>query len=252
MCTHLAAANEYKLEHLQQPHVWNLVEKAKAFYIGAYHLTVCVPAIIAIAKEASSKNKVRNVSVHDSGTLLFPRTIKKVERSSNHNLQPLIIGLAAPFIPTFFKDQLAQVFPYTDYVLGNEQEAVAWAETQGLKTRSIPEIAQKMSDMPKENTKRSRTVVITQGTEPTIVAVTGAAKVDEHPVHAIKKEQINDTNGAGYGVQDLTATVALLTTRSDAFAGGFCSGIIGGKTMSECVDRGQWLARLSIQELGPS
>ena len=39
---------------------------------------------------------------------------------------------------------------------------------------------------------------------------------------------------------------------SDAFAGGFLAGVVEGKSLSECVDRGQWLARLSLQELGPS
>lgn len=63
MCTHLAAANEYKLEHLKQPQIWSLVEKAQVYYVGGYHLTVCVPAILALAEEAASKNKVRVPSV---------------------------------------------------------------------------------------------------------------------------------------------------------------------------------------------
>lgn len=58
MCTHLAAANEYKIEHLKQPEIWSLVEKAKFYYVGGYHLTVCVPAIIALGEEAAAKNKV--------------------------------------------------------------------------------------------------------------------------------------------------------------------------------------------------
>lgn len=37
----------------------------------------------------------------------------------------------------------------------------------------------------------------------------------------------------------------------DAFAGGFVAGIVEGKPLDECVDMGQWLAKLSIQELGP-
>jgi len=53
-------------------------------------------------------------------------------------------------------------------------------------------------------------------------------------VHALDSSQVVDTNGAG-----------------DAFAGGFLSGMVLGKSLKECVDRGQWLARLSIQELGP-
>lgn len=58
MCTHLAAANEYKIEHLKQPEIWSLVEKAQVYYVGGYHLTVCVPAIIALGEEAAAKNKV--------------------------------------------------------------------------------------------------------------------------------------------------------------------------------------------------
>lgn len=38
---------------------------------------------------------------------------------------------------------------------------------------------------------------------------------------------------------------------SDAFAGGFCAGIVQGKTLDESIDMGHWLANLSIRELGP-
>lgn len=58
LVTHLAAANEYKIDHLKQPHIWSLVEKAQVYYVGGYHLTVCVPAIKALAEEAAAKNKV--------------------------------------------------------------------------------------------------------------------------------------------------------------------------------------------------
>lgn len=44
----------------------------------------------------------------------------------------------------------------------------------------------------------------------------------------------------------------VLTCCSDAFAGGFVAGIVQGKDLKSCVDMGQWLAKLSIQELGPS
>lgn len=59
LVTHLAAANEYKLDHLKQPEVWSLAEKARVFFVGGFHLTVCVPAIMALAEEAAEKNKVR-------------------------------------------------------------------------------------------------------------------------------------------------------------------------------------------------
>ena len=38
----------------------------------------------------------------------------------------------------------------------------------------------------------------------------------------------------------------------DAFAGGFLSGVVLGESLEKCIDRGQWLAALSIRELGPS
>ncbi|CBF86509.1 hypothetical protein AN2272.2 [Aspergillus nidulans FGSC A4] len=208
MCTHLAAANEYKVDHLKQPHIWSLVEKAQYYYVGGYHLTVCVPAIQALGEEAAAKNKV------------------------------FMLSLSAPFIPQFFKDQLDSVLPYTDYTFCNETEAVAYAESHEWGTTDIVEIAKKLAQLPKKNTNRSRIAVVTQGTLPTITATvttSGEVEVKEFPVHEISKDAINDTNGAG-----------------DAFAGGFVAGVVQGKSLEESVDLGQWLAKLSIQELGPS
>ncbi|KAJ4304083.1 adenosine kinase [Collariella sp. IMI 366227] len=205
MCTELGAANHYDLEHLKRPDVWALVENAEAYYVGGYHFTVCPPAIMELAKQAVAGNK------------------------------PFILSLSAPFIPQFFKEPLDASAPYWDYVIGNETEAEAYAESHGLGTKDVKEIAKALANLPKENKQRKRVAIITQGTEPTIVAVQGEDEVKEYPVHAIPKEEIYDTNGAG-----------------DAFAGGFCAGIVEGRSLAECVDMGQWLARLSIKELGPS
>lgn len=111
-----------------------------------------------------------------------------------------MLNLSAPFIPQFFKDPLAEVLPYTDYLMGNETEALTWAESQGHSTKSIPEIAKLLAKLPKKNAQRPRTVLITQGTEPAITAVAKSGEepvVEEYPVRAISAEQINDTNGAG-------------------------------------------------------
>lgn len=204
MCTHLAAANEYKLEHLKQPHIWSFVEKAKFFYVGGFHLTVCVPAILALAEEAAAKNKV------------------------------FMLNLSAPFIPQFFKDQLDSVLPYTDYVFCNETEARAYSASHEWGTEDVVEIAKKLAALPKKNTQRPRTVIVTQGTESTVVVI-GSTEVKQFPVHELSKDAINDTNGAG-----------------DAFAGGFCAGLVQGKPLEDSIDMGQWLASNSIQELGPS
>lgn len=168
MCTHLAAANEYKITHLRSPAIWPLVEQASVYFVGGYHLTVCPPAILALAEEAAQKNKV------------------------------FILSLSAPFIPQFFKEPLDQTSPYWDYVIGNETEARSFAESHKLKeTKDVREIARYMAELPKENSKRKRTVVITQGTEPTVVAVQGDEDVRQYEVHEIAKEKICDTTGAG-------------------------------------------------------
>ncbi|KAJ5908528.1 hypothetical protein N7495_001210 [Penicillium taxi] len=208
LCTHLAAANEYKLEHLKQPQIWSLVEKAQYYFVGGFHLTVCVPAILALAEEAAVKNK------------------------------PFMLSLSAPFICQFFKDQLDSVLPYTDYTVCNETEARAYAEAHEWGTEDVVEIAKKLALLPKKNTQRGRTAIVTQGTEPTVVAVasvSGDVEVKEFKVHEISKDSINDTNGAG-----------------DAFTGGFLAGLVSGKPLEDSIDMGQWLASKSIQELGPS
>lgn len=205
MCTELGAANHYDLEHLKSPEVWKLVENAEAYYVGGYHFTVSPPAIMELCKQAAEHNK------------------------------PFILSLSAPFIPQFFKEPLDASAPYWDYVIGNETEAEAYADSHDLGTKDVKEIAKALANLPKVNEKRKRVAIITQGTEPTIVAVQGEDKVSEYPVQEIAKEEINDTNGAG-----------------DAFAGGFCAGILEGKSLEESVKMGQWLAKLSIKELGPS
>jgi len=203
MVTDLGAANHYDLEHLKSPEVWKLVEGASHYFVGGYHLTVCPPAIMALAEEAAKENKV------------------------------FVFSLSAPFIPQFFKDPLDASAPYWDYVIGNETEALAYAESHGLETKDIKEIAKHLAALPKANKQRERVAIITQGTDATIVATSKG--IEEFPVHAIDKAQINDTTGAG-----------------DAFAAGFTAGLVSGESLAQCVDQGQWLAKLSIQELGPS
>lgn len=209
MLTHLAAANNYKLTHLQQPKIWSQVEKTPVFYVGGYHLTVCVPAAMALAKHAAETNKT------------------------------FMLSLSAGFIPQFFKDPLSEILPLCDYVFGNENEATTWAENNGHADvkDNIPEAAKALASVPKTNSKKPRVVIITQGTDPTIVAVKEEGKdaeVKEYPVAAIDGKEIVDTNGAG-----------------DAFAGGFCAGVVEGKSLQECIARGHWLAKLGLKELGP-
>lgn len=206
MVTELGAANHYSPEHLRSADIWAHVEKASAFYVGGYHLTVSPEAALALGAEAAKRDV------------------------------PFIFGMGAPFIPLAFGEPLAKVLEYTDVLFQNETEAASWAEATGKAPKGdLKAVAKAMAGLPKKNEKRKRTVVITQGTLPTLVADGDAEEVREFPVHKIAESEINDTNGAG-----------------DAFAGGYVAGLVEGKDVKSCVDMGMWLAALGLKELGPS
>ncbi|CAJ1067542.1 adenosine kinase isoform X2 [Xyrichtys novacula] len=91
LVANLAAANCYKKEkHLDLEENWELVKKAKVYYIAGFFLTVSLESILKVAKHASENNKL------------------------------FCLNLSAPFICQFFKDNLMQVMPYVDVLFGNE------------------------------------------------------------------------------------------------------------------------------------
>lgn len=76
-------------------------------------------------------------------------------------------------------------------------------------------------------------MIITQGSESTIV-VTAAddAEPKTHPVHALKSEEIVDTNGAG-----------------DAFAGGVIGALVTDKSIDDAVEVGHKMGAMCIQQV---
>lgn len=209
LVTDLAAANHFKHTHLEKPENWKFVEQGKVFYIGGFHLTVSPEAIYLLGKHAAETNK------------------------------DFSLNLSAPFIPEFFKDVLDKSIYYTNYVIGNESEAEAYAKSHDLNTTDLVEIAKYIAKEPKAGSKTKRTVIITHGLEPTVVVIhdstTDSFEIKNFAVHPLDSAKIQDTNGAG-----------------DAFAGGFLAGLVNGDSLEESIDKGQWLASISIQEVGPS
>ncbi|EGD75309.1 adenosine kinase b [Salpingoeca rosetta] len=165
LVANISAANNYKLDHLEKPEIWGLVESAKYYYISSFFITVSPPSIMKVAKHAAETNKV------------------------------FAMNIAAPFICQFFKEPLMEASQYWDVIFGNESEAEAFSKAADFGTTDLKEIATRMMDLPKVNKERPRIVVITHGANPTIVATEG--KVTEYPVHEIDAEHIVDTNGAG-------------------------------------------------------
>lgn len=201
LVTNLAAANNYKIEHLQSEPIKAVVQQARVYYSSGFFLTVSVPSMIEVGKHAAETGKV------------------------------YCINLAAPFIPQFFKDPMAEVMPYCDVVFGNESEAAAYAEANGFAGATVPEVAVKIAKLPKASGLRGRLVVLTQGAGNTVVCMGG--KLTEYPVAPIPEAEMVDVNGAG-----------------DAFVGGFLAKYIEGADIAECVRCGHWAAGYIIRRSG--
>merc|ERR1712032_1457521 len=189
LTTDLSAAHGYKASHLQEAAQWKVLEGAKIVYNAGFFITVS-PESIELASELTVKN----------GTIYC-------------------LNLSAPFIVQVppFRACLEKTLPACDYLFGNETEACAYAEAVGWETTDVAFIATRLSLVPmnvKGGQSRKRTVVITQGCDPTVVAVNG--KVTLHPINKLDATKIVDTNGAG-----------------DAFVGGFLAALSKGKDVAD-------------------
>eukprot|EP01097_Dermamoeba_algensis_P000425 TRINITY_DN1147_c0_g1_i1.p1 TRINITY_DN1147_c0_g1~~TRINITY_DN1147_c0_g1_i1.p1 ORF type:complete len:341 (+),score=104.08 TRINITY_DN1147_c0_g1_i1:111-1133(+) len=200
LVANLGAAQKFKDSFLSSPEVQASVEKAKIFYTTGYFLIVTPEGVAQLGKHAAQHNKI------------------------------FVLNISAPFIVDFFTEKLNSIVPYADYIIANESEAQAYGKKAGW-GEDLEEIAKKLSALPKENSKRPRTVVFTQGASATIV-------FDGSQLHQFKPDPIDpalivDTNGAG-----------------DTFAGGFLSQLVQGKPLEKCVAAGHYCAGLCIQTSG--
>lgn len=159
-----------------------------------------------------------------------PDAIVKIGQHAKETGKPVVLNLSAPFIPQFFKDALVKVLPYVTIVVANESEAASYAEAFGLTCDKTDLVAIAKEIIGNSSEKK---VVFTHGLEPTVLVTKDSDK--SFPVKPLDSSKIVDTNGAG-----------------DAFAGGFMAGLVQGKSLEQSIDMGQWLAALSIQEVGPS
>uniref|UniRef100_A0A8C9WF55 Adenosine kinase n=1 Tax=Scleropages formosus TaxID=113540 RepID=A0A8C9WF55_SCLFO len=203
LVANLAAANCYKKEkHLDLEGNWALVEKAKIYYIAGFFLTVSPESILKVAKHASEHNKV------------------------------FALNLSAPFISQFYKKPMMEVMPYVDILFGNETLPLVAVIIHHVRsalfdpqTEDIEEIAKKAQSLSKENKKRQRIVVFTQGKDGTIAMT--------FPVLEIDQSEIVDTNGAG-----------------DAFVGGFLSQLVQERSLEQCIRAGHYAANVVIRRAG--
>merc|ERR1719397_762749 len=198
LVANLAAANTYKKEHLAQHE--HLCARARIIYSAGFFLTVCPDAMIMAAECAMKTNSL------------------------------YCVNLAAPFIISCFQDPLAKVIEVADFVFANEDEAKVYGETQNMSDTTPSAVAKYLALVPSK--KGSRTAVITQGSQKTIVARSDGFYM-EVPVAPLEKSKIVDLNAAG-----------------DSFVGGFLASLSRGESLEECVINGHRAARYVIQRSG--
>jgi adenosine kinase len=204
LVTNLAAANNFKEEHLDNPTNWAAVEKARIVYSAGFFITVSVPSMMRVAKHCLENKKT------------------------------YCLNLSAPFLMMVppFKAAITALMPMVDYLFANETEALEFAKSEGWTETDVAAVAAKISLLPSEKST-PRTVVITQGADPTIIARSGG--IETYPITPLTKDQIVDTNGAG-----------------DAFVGGFLAKLVelGAGNDAVCAKSGADAACVIVQRSG--
>lgn len=204
LIANLAAANCYDKAHFDSAPIQALVKATKIVYAAGFPLTTAAgpPVIEALGKELNASGKT------------------------------FCMNLSAPFIIQVppLKANLDAALPYVDFLFGNETEAATYGEVAGW-GKDLATVALKLAALPKACGSRPRVVVITQGSDATIVACGGV--ISTFPVPKLDKSQLVDTNGAG-----------------DAFVGGFLSRLSMGADLATCVSAGNYAARQIIQVSG--
>jgi adenosine kinase len=142
----LAAANEYKIDHLKLAENEKLMKDADLYYISGFFLTVSPPSLMHVAQHAHETGKVFSMN------------------------------LSAPFLCQFFKDPQVAALEYCDIIFGNETEAAEFATQHSFGTTDVAEIAAKLAAWPKKNAARPRLAVITQGKDEVICVQDGQTR----------------------------------------------------------------------------
>jgi len=140
LCANIAAAKKFTMDHLNS-HIADLA-RTKFLYTTGFFIDANAEAVRTIGEFATANDKV------------------------------LGFNLSAPFVVMFFMDQVKETIKHSEYVFCNEDEGAAFAQANGLEATDRVGAAKIIATSEKANMSRPRKVIITMGSEPTIV-VTG-------------------------------------------------------------------------------
>jgi adenosine kinase len=122
--------------------------------------------------------------------------------------------------------------PYVSIIVGNEDEGTAFAKAFLPPSSPFKDFDTSLPILAASATSRPVTVVITQGSDPTLVVEAGKNELQKYPVLKIASEEIVDTNGAG-----------------DAFAGGLAGALVAGKTLKDAIVVAQRMGKMNLGQV---
>lgn len=193
-------AEVFNAEDMTEESMCEIMRKAKYYYMEGFMVPVSLEGIVTVGRHALENEKT------------------------------IVMNFSSPDIIENHNSELASSLGYVKYVLGHEDEMEALRKRLGF-GENVKEAVQKLADLP-GRWGGKRIVVITRGSESTLVSIEGA-DVIEYEVEPLSEDEIVDTSGAGA-----------------AFAGGFISQLVRERTVEECVKAGHWAARCMIKTAG--
>jgi len=158
-------------------------------------------------------------------------TVLSVAQMASENNRTFVLNFCAVFVVRTQKPQLDEILPYTDIIIGNKHEALAYAETHNWDTTDIFEIGKRLQELPKEN-MRPRIVLIVDSVCP-VLCFQSNDRILEYPVPKIDTSAIVDNNGCG-----------------DAFVGGFLSQLVQHMPLDYCIRTGIFASQQVLRIVG--
>ncbi|CAL8102167.1 unnamed protein product [Calicophoron daubneyi] len=189
MVTHLGACKELTLDYVERKDVWEYVERAHVYYVAGFAINACFDALLRIGAHSQANGKL------------------------------FCFNLSAPFLQMFYTKEVDALLPYADILFANRAEFDAYVMAHNLPENEIENNLRYLANIPRiSNVSRKRIVVITQASDPVLLAVEGNPIIREIPVPRLPTKDIVDTNGAG-----------------DAFASGFIAEYMHSASIDKAV-----------------
>ncbi|XP_062124599.1 adenosine kinase-like [Drosophila sulfurigaster albostrigata] len=158
-------------------------------------------------------------------------TVLEVARLTSENNRTFILNLSAVFVVQIHKNKIDEIIPYSDVIILNKNEALAFAETHDWETEDVFEIGRRMQSLPKENVRSRIVMISTEGCP--VLCFQDNDHILEYPVPQTDKSKIVDTNGC-----------------ADAFVGGFLSQFVQRMPLDYCIRTGIFASQQVMRVVG--